>query len=95
MALAAMPAVAMAQGHYQQAAGCEAVTNVPWGTVSDSCMSGATSGKFGPPAGGSGGPGMRISEQGHKNWPNYRAQVCGHGWVACNPYTTPPPPPAR
>ena len=70
--------------------GCEqAVTNVPWGTVDTSCVGG-------PPGpggwtGGIGGPGMRISQQGHKNWPNYPAPVCGQGSVACNPYTTPLP----
>jgi hypothetical protein len=76
-ALAAMPAAAMAQGNYRQLAGCEAVTNVPWGSIADSCMSGPTSGRFGPPAGGSGGPGMCISAEGHKNWPNYPGPVCG------------------
>lgn len=64
--------------------GCEqAVTNVPWGTVDTSCVGG-------PPgpggwSGGIGGPGMRISEQGHRNWPNFPAPVSGHGWVAGDP----------
>ena len=59
----------LAFGH-RSAGGCQrAVTNVPWGTVDTSCVGG-------PPGpggwtGGIGGPGMRISKEGHKNWPNY------------------------
>lgn len=91
-AFAAAPSIAHAmRGHGGGVPGCEeAVTNVPWGTVDTSCVGG-------PPGangwtGGIGGPGMRISEQGHRSWPNFPAAVCGR-WVACNPYTTPPPPP--
>lgn len=59
--------------------GCEqAVTNVPWGTTDTSCVGG-------PPGpggwnGGMGGPGMRISPEGHKNWPNFPAPVAGDHW---------------
>ena len=47
----------------------QAVTNVPWGTTDSSCAGG-------PPGrsgwqGFTGGPDMRLSAQGHKNWPNY------------------------
>ncbi len=64
--------------------GCEqAVTNIPWGTIDESCVGGPP----GPSGwtGGVGGPGMRISEQGHKDWPNFRARVSGHGSVAGDP----------
>jgi hypothetical protein len=56
--------------------GCEqAVTNVPWGTTDTSCVGG-------PPGpngwtGGMGGPGMRITPEAHKNWPNFPAPVAG------------------
>lgn len=71
----------------------QAVTNVPWGTV-DTAPVGGPPDKYGW-NGGIGGPGMRISPQAHKNWPNFRAPVCGHDSVPCNPYTTPLPPQVR
>jgi hypothetical protein len=71
-------------GHGGGIPGCEqAVTNVPWGTVDDTCV-GGPSDKYGW-TGGIGGPGMRISAQGHKNWPNYPAPVSGNGYVAGQP----------
>jgi len=71
----------------------QAVTDVPWGTVDNSCVGG-------PPGpggwnGGVGGPGMRISRQGHKNWPNFHAPVAGSGYVARGPATAPAGPLAR
>ena len=58
---------------------CEqAVTNVPWGTT-DSACAGGPPGPSGWP-GFVGGPNMRLSAQGHKNWPNYP----DHGWPAAS-----------
>lgn len=77
-------ALAARGGHGGGIPGCEqAVTNVPWGTIDESCVGGPP----GPSGwtGGVGGPGMRISAQGHKNWPNYPAPVSGHGSVAGDP----------
>jgi hypothetical protein len=55
--------------------GCQqAVTNIPSGTT-DSACAGGPPGPSGWP-GFVGGPDMRISAQGHKNWPNYP----DHGW---------------
>jgi hypothetical protein len=59
---------------------CEqAVTNVPWGTTDRACAGGPP-GRSGWP-GFVGGPDMRLSAQGHKNWPNYP----DHGWPAGSP----------
>jgi len=61
----------------------QAVTNIPWGTTDAACVGGPPG-----PGGwnaGQGGPGQRISEQGHRNWPNYPAKVSGHGSVARDP----------
>ena len=86
LALAAVPAAAFARGGYSghgagagagMGAGrgggvpsCEqAVTNVPSGTTDSSCAGGPP-GRDGWP-GFIGGPDMRLSAQGHKNWPNY------------------------
>ena len=57
--------------------GEQAVTDVPWGTT-DSTPAG-----FG---GGEGGPDMRITEQGHLNWPNFYAPVDGSTATAANAY---------
>jgi hypothetical protein len=108
LALAALPALALARGGGSGHGGTfngggaggrgggvppcqQAVTSVPWGTTDSSCVGG-------PPGrsgwtGGIGGPDMRISEQGHKNWPNFPAPVAGHGWVAGGnaPITSQPP----
>lgn len=84
--LTGIPSLAFAWmgGHGGGIPGCEqAVTNVPWGTVDDTCV-GGPSDKYGW-TGGVGGPGMRISAQGHKDWPNFPAPVSGHGYVAGQP----------
>jgi hypothetical protein len=79
-----MPSLALAFRHGGGLPPCQqAETNIPWGTTDTSCIGG-------PPGpngwtGGVGGPGMRISKQGHKNWPNYPGKVAGHGSVAGDP----------
>lgn len=49
-------------------AGEQAVTNVPWGTT-DTVAVGS--------GGGEDGPGMRITEQGHRDWPDFHAPIEG------------------
>jgi hypothetical protein len=82
--LAAMASPALARRAGSGIPGCEqAVTNIPWGTTDTACVGGPPG-----PGGwnaGQGGPGERISEQGHKNWPNYPGKVSGHGSVAGDP----------
>ena len=56
--------------------GCsQARTNIPWGTTDTSCNGG-------PPGpggwyGGDGGPGMRITPEARRNWPDFPAPVAG------------------
>jgi hypothetical protein len=76
LGLMALPGLAFAQFGGGGVPPCEqATTAVPWGTTDTSCVGS-------PQLGGTGGPGMRISEQAHKNWPNFHAKVSGHGTVA-------------
>jgi hypothetical protein len=99
VALAVVPVAALARGGFNGGHGagagagagaghgggvpaCEqALTNVPWGTTDTSCVGG-------PPGpggwyGGTGGPGMRITPQARKNWPDFPAPVSGRqGWIA-------------
>ena len=85
LALAVVPATAFARGGYSSGHGAgggmgaghgggvppcqQAVTNVPSGTT-DSACAGGPPGRSGWP-GFVGGPDMRLSAQGHRNWPNY------------------------
>lgn len=70
----------------------QAVTNVPSGTIDDTAVGGPPD-RYGW-TGFIGGPGMCISEEGHKNWPDYHARICGHGPAAGQP-AGPPRPPLR
>ena len=55
----------------------QAVTNVPSGTIDDT-QAGGPPDRYGWP-GFVGGPGMCISEEGHRNWPDFHAPICGQG----------------
>ena len=68
---AAAPALANPPGE-------QAITNIPSGTTD--------SAPVGSPGGGEGGPDMRISREGHRNWPEFPAPVEGSPAVTANHY---------
>jgi hypothetical protein len=75
IAIAAVAFTAVAAPAFANPPGERARTDLPWGTTDSDPIGGG---------GGEGGPNMRITEQGHLDWPEFRAQVDASTAVAAN-----------